>query len=132
MKNVLKLSALALTFNLIGSTAFAQNETATIYPKATAMEEAPTAPAATGNKPVIITLRNAAEKSVAVYAGPKEGLKEPKVNVVGGLSKNILYLNENDAVCLLTVDKRPSACTIIKPGISTVEINLSANAISSK
>jgi hypothetical protein len=133
MKNVLKATLLACILTTTGSIAFAQNETAVLVPKATAMIETPTAPApAPAGKAVIITLHNAAEKSVAVFAGHKEDLKEPKITVVGGSSRNVLYLTENDAVCLMTVDKRPAACTIIKPGMSTVEVNVSANGISGK
>ena len=76
--------------------------------------------------------KNAAEKSVPVFAGPKEEIKDPKITVVGGLSLNKLYLKENDAVCLMTIDKRPIACTVIKPGMTFVEVNTSANSISSK
>lgn len=118
---------------LFVTVASAQNEVAVNVPKATAIVENPTAPAAnTASKEITIVLRNGAEKSVAVFAGPKDQLKEPKITVVGGLSKNNLYLKENDAVCLMTVDKRPVACTIIKPGITTVEVNASANGITSK
>ena len=130
MKNVWKTSMFILLLNIVATATSAQNETATIIPKATAIIETPVA--APAGKPMIITLHNASEKSMAVFAGPKEELKEPKVKVVGGLSNNILYLKENDAVCLLTVDKRPAACTIIKAGVSTVEVNVSGNAISSK
>lgn len=130
MKNIIKVSLLVLVTMTTGSAAVAQNETATIVPSARTITETPVAPPV--NKPAIIMLRNAAEKSVAIFAGPKEEIKEPKIIVVGGLSKNTLYLKENDAVCLMTVDKRPVACTIIKPGVTTVEVNVSANAISSK
>jgi len=130
MKDVIKDSLTILSLILIFGSISAQNETATIIPKARAIIETPVA--APSGKPMIITLHNASEKSVAIFAGPKEEIKEPKINVVGGSSKNILYLKENDAVCLMTVDKRPSACTIIKAGVNIVEINVSANAITSK
>ena len=130
MKNVLNLCLCFLLMNIAGGTVSAQNETAAYIPKAKAVIETPIAPSS--SKPMIITLQNLAEKSVAVFAGPKEGIKDPKVNVIGGLSKNIIYLKENDAVCLMTVDKRPIACTLIKPGVTQVEVNVSANAISSK
>lgn len=132
MKNVLKSICCVFILSVITNSVSAQNELAAITPKATAIVENPSAPAPNTNKEVTILLRNASEKSVAVFAGPKEELKEPKLKVVGGLSKNNLYLKENDAVCLMTVDKRPMACTIVKPGVTTVEVNVSANAISSK
>lgn len=131
MKNALKVTLFACISTTTSSITFAQNETAALVNKATAVIETPSAPTPAG-KAVIITLHNAAEKSVAVFAGHKEDLKEPKITVVGGSSRNILYLTENDAVCLMTVDKRPAACTIIKPGMSTVEVNVSANGISGK
>ncbi len=133
MKKVLKAMSCVMMLTLFATVASAQNEVAVNVPKATAIVENPTAPAAnTASKEVTIVLRNGAEKSVAVFAGPKDQLKEPKITVVGGLSKNNLYLKENDAVCLMTVDKRPVACTIIKPGVTTVEVNASANGITSK
>lgn len=131
MKKTIKMFAAVLLLNAIAFTAFAQNETASLNTGNETVTEKPAAPAVAA-KEVQITLRNAAEKSVAIFAGPKEEIKDPKVTVVGGLSKNTLYLKENDAVCLMTVDKRPVACTIIKPGITSVEVNLSANGISSK
>lgn len=133
MKKVLKAMSCVMMLTLFATVASAQNEVAVNVHKATAIVETPTAPAAnTASKEVTIVLRNGAEKSVAVFAGPKDQLKEPKITVVGGLSKNNLYLKENDAVCLMTVDKRPVACTIIKPGVTTVEVNASANGITSK
>jgi len=123
MKKIVQLSTLAFLFNFT-STAFAQNETASLNTEAPAVTSA--------QKPMPITLKNAAEKSVAIFAGPKEEIKEPKITVVGGLSKNTLYLKENEAVCLMTPDKRPIACTIIKPGVTSVEVNVSANGISCK
>lgn len=133
MKNAIKAMSCVLMLTFFVTAVSAQNEVAVNVPKATAIIENPTAPATnTAGKEMTIVLRNSAEKSVAVFAGPKDQLKEPKITVVGGLSKNNLYLKENDAVCLMTVDKRPVACTIIKPGITTVEVNTSANGITSK
>ncbi len=133
MKNVLKTILCVCLFGAFADTANAQTTGNLVVPRpATAVMETPTQPANANAKAVTITLKNNAEKSIAVFAGPKEELKEPKVLVAGGLSKNTLYLREQDAVCLMTVDKRPMACTVIKPGITMVEVNTSANAISSK
>lgn len=132
MKNNIRTIAAAIILNLVTFSAFSQNEVAVLNSGSeTVTTEKPAAPAA-ANKEVQILLKNSAEKSVAVFAGPKEEIKDPKLKVVGGLSKNTLFLKENDAVCLMTVDKRPLACTIIKPGITSVEVNVSANGISSK
>ena len=131
MKNVFQVAALTVLFCLFTYSGYSQNETAAVAPaKATAVVDAPVAQSA--NKPLIITLKNSAEKPVAIFAGPKEEIRDPRITVVGGSSKNTLYLKENDAVCLMTADKHPVACTIIKPGATVVEINVSANAISSK
>ena len=131
MKNVFQVAALTVLCCLFTYSGYSQNETAAVVPaKVTAVVDAPVAQSA--NKPLIITLKNSAEKSVAIFAGPKEEIKDPRITVVGGSSKNTLYLKENDAVCLMTADKHPVACTIIKPGATMVEINVSANAISSK
>ncbi|MBP6730740.1 MAG: hypothetical protein KA149_01705 [Chitinophagales bacterium] len=132
MKNNIRTIAAAIILNLVAFNAWSQNEVAVLNNgNETVVTEKPVVPAAV-NKEVQIVLKNAAEKSVAVFAGPKEEIKDPKLKVVGGLSKNTLYLKENDAVCLMTVDKRPLACTMIKPGITSVEVNVSANGISSK
>jgi len=130
MKNIIKAFLFVLVIMATGSAAVEQYETAKIFPSTRSITQ--TLITQPFNNTHIILLRNTAEKSVAIFAGPKEEIKEPKIIVVGGLSKNTLYLKENDAVCLMTVDKRPVACTIIKPGVTTVEVNVSANAISSK
>lgn len=91
------------------------------------------APVPALGKEVVITFRNTAEKPVAIFAGPKEGIREPKINTYGGLSNfNKLYLRENEVVCLMNVQKLPVACTVIKPGVTAVEVNTSANGIVAK
>lgn len=133
MNNVMRFTTLFSLMLLLSLTGFAQNaeENKTIIPKATAITETPiTAPV---GKEVIITLKNSSERPIAIFAGPKEGIREPKVFTYGGLSSNNkLYVHENEVVCLMTVDKRPVACTSIKPGVSSVEVNSSANGISSR
>lgn len=129
MKAIRKITTLCCALLLFTGLLPAQNETASIS-KPTAATEEPTV--STPSSTITIMLKNEAEKSVPVFAGPKEEIRDPKIKVVGGLSKNTLYLKANDAVCLMTDDKRPVACTIIKPGVTVVEINVSANGISSK
>lgn len=129
MKTIFKITLSAFVMLLFTGILPAQNETAALSRQPVTAEE----PVANANGATItITLKNEAEKSVPVFAGPKEEIRDPKIKVVGGLSKNTLYLKPNDAVCLMTDDKRPVACTIIKPGVTVVEINVSANGISSK
>ena len=123
---------------LFASKAVAQNEEANLspaYTKATALAETPatpSAPPAVVGKEVTISLKNTAEKPIVIFAGPKENIREPKINTYGGLSMNKLYLHENEVVCLMTNEKKPMACTMIKPGITSVEINTSANSISGR
>ncbi len=102
------------------------------YTRPNALAEKPDAPSAVVGKEVIINIKNSAEKPVVVFAGSKESIRDPKVSVFGGLSYNKLYLHENDVVCLMTNDKKPMACTMIKPGITSVEVNPSANGISGR
>lgn len=135
MKNAILISVLIL-WSSFSSTAYAQNAevASNSYNKAVALEEKPDAPAqATVGKDVVITLKNTSERPIAIFAGPKENIRDPKIFTYGGLSSNNkLYLHENEVICLMTVDKRPSSCTVIKPGITLVEVNTSANAISGK
>ena len=118
---------------LTSATIFAQsqNESKPIIPKATAITETPIAPPV--GKDVVITLKNGSEIPIAIFAGPREGIREPKITTYGGLSSNNkLYIHENDVVCLMTVDKRPLACASVKAGVTVVEVNSSANGISAK
>ncbi len=101
-------------------------------PKVGAAVETKPSVTTTPGKEVTITLRNTSERPLAVFAGPKEGIRNPKVMAVGGISLNKLYLRENEVVCLVTVDKRPVACTVIKPGVTTVEINSAGTTVTSK
>jgi len=134
MKNLLKVTALMLLICFALSSVQAQ-ELASLstggYPEAKATTEKPAAPAATGT-PVTIVIKNSSEKPMIVFAGAKEEIRNPKVQTYGGLSKNTVYLQSNDVVCLMTSDYKPTACTNIKPGATTIEINTSGNAISSK
>ncbi len=123
------------SFLLVASISFAQtNEVASnsTYTKAAAVSETPVAPATVAGKDIVITLKNSSERSIAVFAGPKENIREPKIFTYGGLSTNKLYLHENEVVCLMTSDKRPTSCTVLKPGITTVEVNTSGNSVAGK
>lgn len=101
-------------------------------PRAVSIKE-PAPPAVPPSREVTLTIRNNAEKPVAIFAGPKEGIRDPKVKTLGGLSLNKLYLMENEVVCLMDMtERKPTACTVIKPGMTLVEVNPSATSISSK
>lgn len=126
LKTTLLMAAFAFAFAPV---VCAQNAEASLTPSI----EKPNAPAtAVVGKEVVITVKNTAEKPVVIFGGPKENIREPKVNVFGGLSLNKLYLHENEVVCLMTNEKKPMACTMIKPGVTSVEVNTSANGISGK
>ena len=100
-------------------------------PKLITKVDAPPVPVQ--GKEVVIAFRNTCERPVGIFAGPKEGIREPKITTFGGLSNyQKLYLHENDVVCLMKLDKQPSACTVIKPGVTSVEVNSSATAIAGK
>jgi hypothetical protein len=129
MKTALKILTLLLT-SLIYSSAYSQEVAILNSPNPTEKEVKP-AVAANSNE-VVITLRNTSEKPVPVFAGPKEGIRNPKIKAIGGLSKNTLYLEVNDVVCLMTNDLKPVACTNIKAGVNSVEINTSATTVTAK
>ena len=130
MKTTFKLVTTLLLICFIFSNAYSQ-ELASLTPTNPSEKEVkPTVNVNTTD--VVITLRNTSEKPVPVFAGPKEGIRNPKIKAIGGLSKNTLYLEVNDVVCLMTNEMKAVACTNIKPGISSVEINTSATTISAK
>jgi hypothetical protein len=126
----MKLSMLLLLCGFAFSNAYSQEVAVLNTPNPSEKEVKPTASANTNE--VVVTLKNTSELPVPVFAGPKEEIRNPKIRAVGGLSKNTLYLEVNDVVCLMTREMKPVACTHISAGVSTVEINSSATTISSK
>lgn len=130
MKKILMLAVVGVfTVHCVcGQSAVASTET--VIPNATAIKETPIAPPV--GKEVTITVKNTCEKGVAVFAGPREQIREPKLSTYGGLSTNKVYIHENDVVCLMTDEKKPIACTVIKPGMTTVEVNTSATGVQGK
>jgi hypothetical protein len=92
----------------------------------------PKAAVPVSHKEITVAIKNMAEKEVSVFAGPKEELAHPRPKVLGGLSKNTLYIHENDVVCVLNNAGKPTACTNIKPGATYVEINNSGTGVISK
>jgi len=126
MKNVMLLTML-----MFGSQLFAQDSETkpeTVIPRATAITETVITPPAHG-KEVTITLKNTSGKGIAIFAGPREEIRDPKLQSFGGMSTNKLYVRENDAICLMTTEKKPIACVIIKPGMTKVEVNIPANGL---
>lgn len=89
-------------------------------------------PTAPENAEKVVTVKNTCGNGIAIYAGPKEGIRDPKIATYGGMSTNKVYVYPNDVVCLMTADKKPIACTIVKPETTAVEINSSATLITGK
>ena len=103
--------------------------TTTLAKKKKPVKKSPPAP----SKPVTITLKNMSERSIPIYAGSKEGLKNIKVKTIGGSSKNTLYLKTNDVVCILSSDgKKTVDCKDVILTTTVIEINSSGREISSK
>ena len=97
-------------------------------PKSTASKPAPVA----YGKEVQFTLKNLAEGTVPIFAGPKEDLKDiTKRKTVGGLGTNKMFLRVNEIVCILKGDKTVS-CATVKANTTQMEINISANEITVK
>ena len=80
-------------------------------------------------KEVTITLTNEGRGAVPVFAGNRIDVRNPKLQSVGGLSKNTLYLRVNDVVCIMTPEKKMVACAEIKPSTVKLSINSSATEI---
>lgn len=89
-------------------------------------------PTAPESQEKVVTVKNTCGNGIAIYAGPKEGIRDPKINTYGGMSTNKVYVMPNDVVCLMTADKKPIACTIVKQETTSVEINSSATLITGK
>jgi hypothetical protein len=133
MKTMNRICALAITMLLFAGAATAQTAYASsengvpVLPK---NNENPVAPSS--NQEKVVLVKNTCEKSIAIFAGPKEGIRDPKMNSYGGLSTNKVYVMPNDVVCLMNDEKKPVACTIVKPETSSVEVNSSGNGITAK
>jgi hypothetical protein len=85
-------------------------------------------------KPITISVHNACERDVIIFAGGKVDLKNPKPRqkILGGLSTNTLYLKTSDLVCIMTDKGKNVSCADIKAGMTKVEINISGNVITGK
>jgi hypothetical protein len=89
------------------------------------------APPTVEGKAITVTLKNLAEADISIFAGKREDLKTGQLKNFGGLSKNTLYIKENDVVCIMK-DKKPVSCADVKPGTTALEVNSSANVITRK
>lgn len=95
-------------------------------------QEAPLVAANANAKEVVIVIKNNSENKISVFAGPKEGIREPKLNIYGGLSTNKVYVREGDVVCIMNDEKKPKSCTVVKPGVEQIEVNTSATTLAAK
>ena len=134
MKNLLR-SAAIVTCQLMFTHFVCAQGTATTSAEVPKVEAGfatkPTVVFPTG-KAVTITIKNDSELPVNIFAGPREELKNPRVQPIGGISTDKLYLKENEVICLLSTDRKPKACTVIKPGATSAEINSTGTNISSQ
>ena len=83
-------------------------------------------------KAVTIPIKSNAEANVSIFAGKREDLKKPSLKILGGLSKNTLYIKENDVVCIISAEGKAVSCVDIKPGTTSLEVNSSGNVITKK
>lgn len=95
-------------------------------------QDAPAVASNANNQEMVVVIKNNSENKISVFAGPKEGIREPKLNIYGGLSTNKVYVREGDVVCIMTDDKKPKSCTVVKPGVEQIEINTSATTLAAK
>ncbi|MBP6732885.1 MAG: hypothetical protein KA149_12540 [Chitinophagales bacterium] len=133
MHTLLK-TTLALFFSVILVSGFAQTTTKKSTSTSSKSKTTTTAkkPATVYGKEVQVTLKNMAEGTVAIFAGPKEDLREvTKRKTVGGLSKNNLFLRVNEVVCIVKGEKTVS-CASVKATTTLLEINSSATELIAK
>jgi hypothetical protein len=128
-----KYIAFVLLFAMAFSGANAQTSNTKSTKSKTAAKPAPkpAAPTVEG-KAVSIPIKSNAEANVSIFAGKREDLKKPQLKTLGGLSKNTLYIKENDVVCIISAAGKPISCVDIKPGTTSLEVNSSGNVITKK
>ncbi len=133
MHTLLK-TTLVLFFSVMLIRGFAQTTTKKSTSTSSKTKTTTTAkkPATVYGKEIQVTLKNLAEGTVPIFAGPKEDLKEvTKRKTVGGLSKNNLFLRVNEVVCIVKGEKTVS-CAAVKATTTLLEINSSATEIIAK
>jgi len=117
--------------NSSAQTIVKKKTTTTIKPKSTTSTTKKASPTVPG-KEVTVTLKNLSEGTIAIFAGPKEELKNTlNKKTVGGLSKNTLYVRVNEVVCILDGEKTVS-CAVVKESTTLLAINSSGKGITAK
>ena len=96
--------------------------------KATAKKAVVPAP----GKEITVSVKNLAEKNIALFAGNREGLKDPAIKELGGHSTNTLYLRVNDVACIMDDKKKPKSCAEVKATTAVLEVNSSGTVILAK
>lgn len=86
----------------------------------------------TASVEVTVKVISKCEKSVMIFAGPKETLRDPKMKEFGGLSTNTVYVKTGNVVCLMDARKKPISCVSITKTTTQLEINSSGTAIVAK
>ena len=83
---------------------------------------------------VAVELKNLSEKSVTIFAGRRDELKNPKAKqkVYGGLSTNTLYVSVNEVVCIISPQEKPGSCANVKTGTTKMEVNAAGTVITAK
>lgn len=133
MKLIGKILTIIPVLMVISMAASAQDvalNTPNDVPKARPIVENPTAPASTEEMTILV--KNSCEKGVAIFAGSKEDIRDPRLSTYGGRSTNKVYVKVNDVICLMTAEKKPLACTSVKPGMTTAEVNTAGNGITGR
>ncbi|MCW3124742.1 MAG: hypothetical protein JWO03_400 [Bacteroidetes bacterium] len=85
------------------------------------------APATIQAKEITVELKNDCGKHVTIFAGSKKEVFDGHSQSIGGMSNNTLYVKEGDVVCIMNDPKTIQACSILKPGVSKLEINPGGN-----
>ena len=133
------LSSLALLILIYGSTFGQTGTTKTTTPasksKATSTKAKQpvkkVSPPASG-KELTLTLKSLCEKDLPIFSGPRADIAKPQVKIIGGLSKNTIYVKVNEVVCIMNDKKKPVACADVKPATTTIEVNISGTGITAK
>src|SRR5688572_5497300 len=102
MKVIFKIVTVIVLTCSLGLSASAQQLMASTE-NTVPLPDKPTAPAADQERAV--TIKNSCERGVVIFAGAKEGIRDPRLNTYGGLSINKVYVTPGHVVCMMTVDK---------------------------
>lgn len=127
---VLLLLAFSLCINASAQTQTNGTSTSASHSKPKKKTTAKTAAPA---RDITVTIKSLCERPVPIYAGPRVGLKKPKIQTLGGMSTNTLHVKSNDVVCIMSSDgKKTMACVNLKTTTTALEVNSSGSDIKGK